>query len=223
MDGTGTLFAPFVAALPASLNVTVVQYPVSGSAGYAELEAVALASLPTSGPFIILGESFSGPIAVSLAATCGPRLKGLVLCCTFVRNPRPTLALLRPALRWLPLGLAPVAAMGHALMGRYSTPALRGLLRASLQQVSTSALRARLAAILSIDVSAKLAAVTVPTLYLRATEDSLVPTAAGDLIAQLKPDCRIVEIAAPHFLLQAQPSRAAEAIGMFAREVDNAP
>jgi pimeloyl-[acyl-carrier protein] methyl ester esterase len=222
MDGTGALFAPLVAALPPSLKVAVVRYPVSGSAGYAELEAVARASLPASGDFIILGESFSGPIAVSLAASCGPRLKGLVLCCSFVRNPRPLLGALGPLVRWLPVGLAPPAALADALMGRFSTPGLRNLLKASLRGVSPTALRARLAAVLSVDVSAKLAMVTVPTLYLRATEDSLVPRAAGDLVAQLNPGCRIVDIAAPHFLLQAAPSQAAEAIGMFAKEVHNA-
>ena len=222
MDGTGALFAPFIAALPPALNVVVVRYPPQESAGYAELEAVARASLPASGSFIILGESFSGPIAVSLAASCGPQLKGLVLCCTFVRNPRPLLGPLGPLVRWLPVGLAPAAALGRALMGRFSTPALHGLLKASMRQVSPAALRARLAAVLSIDVSVKLAAVPVPTLYLRATEDSLVPPAAGDLIVQLKSGCRVVEIAGPHFLLQVAPSRAAEAIGTFAKEVHNA-
>jgi pimeloyl-ACP methyl ester carboxylesterase len=223
MDGTGALFAPFIAALPPALNVVVVRYPPQEWAGYAELEAVARASLPAAGPFIILGESFSGPIAVSLAASCGPQLKGLVLCCTFVRNPRPLLGALGPLVRWLPVGLAPAAALSHALMGRFSTPALRGLLEASMRQVLPAALRARLEAVLSVNVSAKLAAVTVPTLYLRASQDRLVPSAAGDLIARLNPGCRIVEITAPHFLLQVAASQAAEAIGTFAKEVHNAP
>src|SRR5438105_3993436 len=89
MDGTGELFAPFVAALGREFNVKVVAYPTAAPLGYDELESVARAALPAEGPYVILGESFSGPIAISLAASGSPGLKGLVLCCSFVSNPRP--------------------------------------------------------------------------------------------------------------------------------------
>ena len=60
MDGTGILVEPFVAALGSQFSVTIVRYPITEALGYAELEAVARAALPTDGPFVILGESFSG-------------------------------------------------------------------------------------------------------------------------------------------------------------------
>ena len=68
MDGTGDLFDAFVAALPATLDVVTVRYPAREPLGYAELQALARAAMPEKGPFVILGESFSGPIAISLAA-----------------------------------------------------------------------------------------------------------------------------------------------------------
>ncbi len=89
MDGTGELFAPLVAALNSGFKTVVVRYPPNEVLSYAELESIARASLPTNEPFFILGESFSGPIAVSIAASAPPGLKGLILCASFVRNPQP--------------------------------------------------------------------------------------------------------------------------------------
>jgi thioesterase domain-containing protein len=72
MDGTGELFAPFLAALGPDQAVVVVRYPTDRELGYAELEQVARAALPVDQPFILLGESFSGPVAICrLAAAEG--------------------------------------------------------------------------------------------------------------------------------------------------------
>jgi pimeloyl-ACP methyl ester carboxylesterase len=222
MDGTGELFAPFVAELGHEFNVKVVRYPADEPLGYAELEAVARAALPAEGPFVILGESFSGPIAVSLAASGSPRLMALVLCCTFVRNPRPLFAGLRPLVGVLPVAAAPVGLLGWFLLGRFSTAALRSAFASALAQVSPSALRARLRSVLSVNVAGHLCAAKIPTLYLRASHDRVVPTAASRLISRLRPNTRITEVEAPHFLLQAAPVEAARLVSAFVREVQRA-
>ena len=222
MDGTGTLFEAFVAALGSEFKVKVVSYPTTEALGYPELESIARTALPSEGPFVILGESFSGPIAVSLAASCSSQLKGLVLCCTFVRNPRPVFSVLKPFVGVLPVASAPVHFLFHLLLGRSSTAALRTALTQALAQVSPSALRARLRALLSVDVSAKLAEVNVPVLYLRAAQDRLVPQAASKLVSQLCPRAKVVQLEAPHFLLQAVPSEAARIVAAFVRGVEDA-
>lgn len=222
MDGTGQLFAPFVAALGREFNVKVVAYPTAAPLGYHELEAIARAVLPAEGPYVILGESFSGPIAVSLAASGSPGLKGLVLCCSFVSNPRPAFSGLRSFVAVLPLALAPVGLLGRLLMGRFRTNALQAALAKSMSQVSLSAIRARLQAVLSVNVSAKLRSVKVPVLYLRASRDGIVPASASALVAELCPGTRVVELEAPHFLLQAVPAKAAQEVSAFVREVQNA-
>jgi pimeloyl-ACP methyl ester carboxylesterase len=222
MDGAGTLFEPFVAALAGEFNVTVVAYPPNEPLGYPELESVARASLPTSGPYVIVGESFSGPIAISLAASGASNLKALVLCCTFVRNPRPALSAALPLVGILPVPLAPVAALSHLLLGRFSTGTLRSALARALKQVSPSALRARLKAVLSVNVSETLSTVRVPVLYLRAAQDRLVPPSASALVAALSPGAEVVEFEAPHFLLQVVPAEAARVVGAFVRRAQNA-
>ena len=221
MDGTGTLFEAFVAALGSEFKVKVVSYPTTEPLGYPELESIARTALPSEGPFVILGESFSGPIAVSLAASCSPQLKCLVLCCTFVRNPRPVFSVLKPFVGVLPVAFAPVHFLIYLLLGRSSTVALRTALTQALAQVSPSALRTRLRGVLSVDVSAKLAEVNVPVLYLRASQDRLVPQTASKLVSQLCPRAEVVQLEAPHFLLQAVPSEAARIVAAFVREIEN--
>jgi hypothetical protein len=54
------------------------------------------AALPTRGRFVLLAESFSGPLAIRIAADPPSALVGLILCVTFARNPYPSLAWARP-------------------------------------------------------------------------------------------------------------------------------
>jgi pimeloyl-ACP methyl ester carboxylesterase len=215
MDGTGEFFAPLVDAVASRMLLQVVRYPTDAAAGYAELTAFARAKLPIDTPFVLLGESFSGPIAAALAAEAPPNLRGLVLCCSFVRNPRPSMAWLRGFTRWLPVQAVPTRLMAAVLLGRWSSTEWRTVLARALAQVSPAAMRARVHAVLSVDASADLARVQVPTLYLRATHDRVVPVAAARRVTRLKPDTQIVELPGPHFLLQVAPVEAAKAIQAF--------
>lgn len=211
MDGTGELFAPFIAAIGDGIEVQVIRYPTDRPLGYRELESFTRERLPKKESFVLLAESFSGPIAISIAASRPPNLVGLVLCNTFARNPRPELAAFAPLVGLLPLKLPPVAVLGHYLLGPFATPALLSALSAALAQVSTAVLRARIKALLKVDVSAKLPAIKIPLLYLLADQDKVVPKAAAELILEAIPSAKVVSFAAPHFLLQAAPSAAAAA------------
>lgn len=222
MDGTGTLFEPFLAALGPEFNAKVVRYPTAEPLGYAELEAFAREALPSDEPFVILGESFSGPIAVSLAASCSSRLRGLILCCTFVRNPRPAFAGLHPLVRVLPLAMAPSGVLSFLLLGAFSATALRAALARAVAQVKPSVLRARLRAVLLVNVSAELAALRVPVLYLRASRDRVVPRTASELVSRSNPSAKVVCIEGPHCLLQAAASESAQVVRSFLREAQNA-
>ena len=89
MDGTGELFADFIAALHDAVVPLVVSYPKGQVLDYEALTEFARASIPFDRPFVLLGESFSGPVAIALAAFRPPGLRGLILCCSFARNPVP--------------------------------------------------------------------------------------------------------------------------------------
>jgi pimeloyl-ACP methyl ester carboxylesterase len=89
LDGTGTLFQPLLAHLSANLHPIVVAYPTDVPLGYDELLPLVVKALPASAPFVLLGESFSGPLALTVAALSPSRLQGVILCASFIRNPLP--------------------------------------------------------------------------------------------------------------------------------------
>ena len=96
------------------------------------------------------------------------------------------------------------------------------MLYSATTQVGTRTLQARVRAVRSIDVCAKLPAVRVPLLYLLAEQDRVVPESALQAMLQRRPDMRVVSVSAPHLLLQAAPRTAANAIIAFLYEVRKA-
>lgn len=218
MDGTGTLFAPLLEALGPGITPRVVSYG-NAPLNYAEHITLARAALPSTGRYLILGESFSGPVAVALAGKASPGLLGIVLCASFIRCPRPMLAQLES---FVPLasrvGIAPKWA-SFLLLGRYETPELRFALTSALKEVSQKAFAGRLRAVSKVDVTAAARAVRVPCLYLKATEDRLVPTAAGEAVTDVIRATNIREVEGPHLLLQTRPTECANAIRAFAARV----
>src|SRR5262245_52178733 len=89
LDGTGALLAGFRRTLGPGIRTIVVSYPPDPDIGYVALEGVVRALLPQDQPFVLLAESFSGPIGISIAASRPVSLRGLILVSSFARNPRP--------------------------------------------------------------------------------------------------------------------------------------
>jgi pimeloyl-[acyl-carrier protein] methyl ester esterase len=218
LDGTGEQFGPLVDALRPDVPTVVVRYP-NAPLGYDALQQIAASALPRDGKYIVLGESFSGPIAISLAAQSPRGLLGCILCASFVRTPRRILGLALPFLGFMPPQRVPSAFSDFLVIGRFSTPALCQMQLEARRSVSPATLVARLRAIARVDVSDDLRAITLPTLYMRATEDRLVPRSAGDYYARLARAGRVVDLEGPHFLLQARPTLAATEIRKFIGEV----
>jgi pimeloyl-[acyl-carrier protein] methyl ester esterase len=88
MGGTGIFFEDFAAALQPHFKPVIVRVPNDPSLGYAGREPLARAALPRDGPFLILGESRSGPIAIPICRLPSARVLGLILDVGFARNPR---------------------------------------------------------------------------------------------------------------------------------------
>ena len=219
MDGTGALLADLAAALGMEFEVVVVSYPSDGALDYVALERVARAQLPSNQPFVIVAESFSGPIAISIAASNVVGLAGLVLCCTFAQCPRPTLRGLRVLIPMIRTSRVPAFALRGLLLGRWSSEPLQRAISAALAKVSAAVVRARLRSIVSVDVLAKLRQIAVPLLCVRATRDRLVPLSAANLIMRNARVARLVQLEGPHCLLQVAASSVAPAVLEFARGV----
>jgi pimeloyl-ACP methyl ester carboxylesterase len=214
LDGTGELFAGFVRALKGA-NARVISYPTDRPMTYVEHEAFARDKLPTDEDYFLLAESFSGPIGISIAATAPTRLRGLILCCTFASNPLPVFTPLAKLFGKLPAVRIPPAMAAPWLYAGRATPELRRAHASAMKQVSAVTLRARVAAVLALDYRTRVPCIEVPVMYLRAKADRLIPVAAGRAIFDLRPGVKMVEIDAPHFLLQTEPELCAKAVEEF--------
>lgn len=215
LDGTGLLFTDFAASLNQEVKLIVVAYPTDKVLNHAELETFIQSFLPSNQAYFLLAESFSGPIAISIAASSPPGLLGLILCCSFARNPLPLFAPFRFVLDVIPAVSLPMRLLNYLLLGRFSTPALRGALSSALANVDPRVLRARASATLIADHSALLSSIQVPVLYLRASEDRVVSRASSELVVSFAPQTKVIEFAAPHFLLQVLPLASAEIVLEF--------
>jgi pimeloyl-[acyl-carrier protein] methyl ester esterase len=217
LDGTGDFFQPLLESFGETVRTRVVRYPVDGAYDYATCLELARAALPADGPYVLLGESFSGPIAIALAAEAPEGLVGIILCVTFASNPRPRLAFIRPLLPYIPYhGTKSSGSLSRFLvLGRWITPSIRELHLQILAKVPPATLRARIEAVADCDVREALGRVRVPILCLVALHDRLIPRSAARAIQQRAPAARVVELDAPHCLLQCVPGMAAQEIRQF--------
>ena len=217
LDGTGRLFDAFVAALDPSIEPAVHAYPMGEPLDHAALADRVAASPPVDGPWVLLGESFSGPVAIDVASRRPPGLVGLALACTFASCPRPRLGALLPLVPDALLRAPPTVAL-RALVGDGVDDGTVGVIRSAIADVSAATVRARLESIVGVDVRAKAARVAVSCLALSAHRDPLVPRAATDDLAGRLPRVTERRIGRSHFLLQVHPMDAARAVGEFVAE-----
>ncbi|MEO1699592.1 MAG: alpha/beta fold hydrolase [Planctomycetota bacterium] len=209
MDGTGRLFAPLLREL--GVDATVLAHPADRPLDYDALLEDVARHLPP-GPLVVLGESFSGPLAVRLAAERDD-IVGLVLCATFVRGPRSG-ALLR--LAELVARGAPPAPVVRALLAGFDAPrALVDEVRSAVATLAPGVLRARLRAVRTVDVSSVLAATTCPVLDLRATHDRLVGASARRDVLRARPDAEAQTLGSPHLVAQRRPAEVAALLRAF--------
>jgi pimeloyl-ACP methyl ester carboxylesterase len=213
LDGTGELFATFVAAFH-DLPVQVVAYPPDREMNYGGHEAWVRERLPAE-EFVLLAESFSGPVGVAIAAAAPGNLRGLVFCASFASNPLPVFGPLARLVGAFPAVKIPPALFAPLLYAGHGTPELRRQHAQAMSKVSAATLRARVAAILAADYSALLRRIQVPMMYLLATRDRLVPRSAYLEMQRLRPDIRLEEFDAPHFLLQTRSRASAAAVRAF--------
>lgn len=216
MDGSAALRAGFAAALGPDIRVTTLDYIGDDVHDYASFEAHARPLLPEGEPFILLGESFGGPMAIKLAAEAPEGLRALVLVATFARRPRPVLGHLAPLGRYLPLHNRRLLEFGRRIVvGREASEEAVRIIEHVINGQSMDTLIARLIAGSRADVAHLLPEIAVPTLALHGSRDILIPRSASRLIARHVPNARMQRIDGPHALLGTAPKACAVAIRDF--------
>ena len=220
IDGTGRNFGPLIEQLPSWISPQVIAYPSHEVLSYVQLTELLQPLLPTDKPYILIAESFAGPLALLLSQRAGDNLKALVLCVTFVSNPRPRLAKLAPLLlhEWL-LAVPPQKWMARLFVTGFDVS--DAMLAQALEihrHMSPHVILQRLREVIRIDVRDRLRTCRLPVLHLYAKRDHLILQGATREIHSLRPDIQSLGIDGSHFLLQTRPQQCVAAIVAFLHE-----
>jgi pimeloyl-ACP methyl ester carboxylesterase len=216
LDGTGKLLRAFCSELGEAFTSRIIGYPVDQPMGYDELTHLVTSRLPAD-PFVLLGESFSGPIALRIAAEAPAHLKGLILCGTFGRNPFPMLGWAKPLAAWVPIKSLPRWVRSLLMWGSRSPRRAPKQAERAIAGVAASVVRRRVAALLGVDETANLTKIAVPTLVISGRRDRIIPKRATRWLLSRLPHAQHVEIDGPHLLLQSCPHELGVHIGAFVR------
>ncbi len=216
LDGTGRLFKPLVEALPSHLSPVVVSYPNDKPLSYAELIRFVKLQVPSNEDYVLLAESFSGPVAIEISASRPAHLKALVLSATFVSNPALISQRMSFLLRELFFKLTPPHVVASRyLLGEKPPIDLVETFLSAKRSVPPDVLAFRMRSVMNADVRRAFAACRLPVLYLFATQDRLVKRRSLAQMQKINPQMAVVEIEGPHLLLQREPAKSVEAITHF--------
>jgi pimeloyl-ACP methyl ester carboxylesterase len=220
MHGSGRLFAPFTRELPDFIKPVVVTYPPDRPLDYKEHLNIVMAALPDDEPFVLLGESYSGPLALMAAARNPRGLAGVVLCATFIKPPLSVpVSLLRPFISPLLFRIKTTRLFLRIILGSNAPEWLKKLFFETLVDIRPEVLAARATAVLDLDCSDALRECPVPILAMVAGRDRLVSKRSSELIRAIRPDVEYVKIGAPHLILQCAPAAAAWQVSRFMEAV----
>jgi pimeloyl-[acyl-carrier protein] methyl ester esterase len=211
LDGTGVLFKPFIDALPNYIDTLIIKYPSNEELSYSELVNFVVDQLPNE-KFVLLGESFSGPIAYQVALLKPENVASVIFVATFLSSPRNFLLKLSSFLPTnfilsLPI---PDFIIKSFLLGESSGLEAVSLFKQSIKQVSPRILSFRLQEIAKLSNVHQLCGIN--SIYIQASNDRLVPNyCVKDFKAMFK-NLKIFTINGPHFILQANPVASAEIV-----------
>lgn len=217
LGGSVELFDFFVSETPEGFSCSVVTYPNDRDWSYAEYAAHVLEHHIPDSPFLLVGESFSGPVAVLVAEQQPPGLAGVVLCNSFALRPK------WKQFRRLPLASlfrrpVPTFLVGCFLVGFRDASRLMGPIRRAHDAVHPEVLEARFRLALQVDVRQQLSGLTESILYLRGKQDRLIGSRSAREVVSALPTTRLVRIDGPHLLLQVNPREAWKVIQTFVAE-----
>ncbi|QDT48420.1 Alpha/beta hydrolase family protein [Symmachiella dynata] len=221
LHGVGSLFPPFISAMPPHWTTRTFEYPLDAVRSYEEWTAIIRETLPEREPFVLVAESFSGPIAVKIAATPPPNLRALVLTGTFLSNPVAPLPkwLVRVAKPLLKIAPVPRFILRRFLLSPDSSPQLvQGVFQA-VDSLPKTTMVDRIVSTCMVDVREDYRRLTVPTLVLIGRRERLIRPRAVAEFNRLRPDVQIAEFDAPHLIVESKPQESVAAIAQFLQQL----
>ena len=209
MDGTGKLFQPFINELPDEIDCSVISYPENKCLSYKELETFVFDKLPKDEDFVLLAESFSGPVGYLLAKRNLANMKGVIFVATFLQNPNKPLVNL---VKLLPLSILlslpiPEFIIKHFFLGKSPNNQTFKLFKDIIKNTSSKIISFRINEIskLSLDLDK----ITIKSFCIHALNDKLVPPNNLNSFTEISDSLKTIKINGPHFILQARAKECA--------------
>ena len=215
LDGTDVFFRPLLAALPGWIMPIVVQLPTVGANEYPDLLRLAQCALVETTACYVLGWSFSGPLALMLAAAEPEKVRGVILASTFVRPPRPIYARLRWAAVTPTVWMLRFSKRLPVWLYLSSSDRLRRDKTETWKRVKASMVAARIRALLQVDAGELLKGCPVPVLCLAGSDDGIVPHDNVEEMVCVRPSAQVRMIEGQHFAIYTNSNAAAAAIMEF--------
>lgn len=214
MDGTGNLFLPLLSKL-SEFDCEVITLPISGSQDYLTITEFVKGKLPQE-EFILVAESFSGPIGVALAKEYIENMKGVIFVATFLSPPHKILLGLARVLPIKLLSSLPLATIFHKVLflGSSAKKELVELFQHTVLSLPSSLIKARLRSMHSL--VATYDDLDLPAGYIQATSDRLIHSNKVNEFRNTFKSVILKTINGPHFILQANPVEGAVAISELA-------
>ena len=216
LDGTGKLFKPLIDAVGGRIDIDTVSYPLDEALGYDPLLNIVTSCISKENTYFILGESFSGPLAVMAASKCPENVAGIILAATFVKSPMPMwIGRLKRFIKGPILDLRPRPFIVDRLLGKNCPDKIRSWVRSTMPRLKRDVLAARIEAVLDVNVREELKGCRVPVLYIAGARDWLVGKKALDAVWLCRPDVEIKVLDGVHMILQTNAHDSAQVILAF--------
>ena len=222
LDGTEVFFRPFLGLLPDWICPLVVCYPPTGTDDYDDLLRLVREKVAGLSPYFVLGSSFSGPLAVMLAAAEPERVRGVILSATFLRTPRPSLSRVRFAVTGPVFWAFRAARRIPVWTLRNGDDPFRVAKAETWRRVSARCLAARSRAALGVDVRAQWQGCEPPALCLTFEDDKVVPRRCAEEILRGNPSTHMVSVPGDHLAMCKDPVRWTQEVVGFMTDVRKA-
>lgn len=217
LDGTGSLFGPLLSVLPEDFIPVVITYPKDKVLYYEQLFPYIREVMPWGQPYILLAESFAGPMALKFAAEQHENIDAIVLCSAFfskIAAPSPSWTSFFTKEKWFE-NATPDSAVKQLVTGGVCEPSLLAAIKSAISSVKPEVLSHRIRLMFETDVTAALNEIKAPILCLAGSQDKLGSAQATKMLFSIKPDAGSVMLDTSHLVLQTKPREAIEAIQKF--------
>ncbi|MFT6102448.1 MAG: hypothetical protein ACJA2B_000890 [Candidatus Endobugula sp.] len=217
LNGTTGLFDPLIKASNGECKILPISYPTHTPKSYGALtELVEQKLYSIEGNYVLIGESFSGPISIMLTAKNLRGHIGTILVATFCTAPNIRIV------KHLPWTFGfyvskPFYSLISKCGGSKSSPSLRSI-AIEMNKVCPRVLASRMKSIFSIQAENLLGSCTLPMAYFRGDFDFFVPKRNMEKVVVINSKVAVFNFRTRHFILQSVPYDAWEAILRFSKK-----